>query len=86
MIPQHLIDKAAQALQDRINSDYGLPAVPLDDLPEPWLEDRRTEARTVLEAVAADLYDEGYNDGRADGDCLSYTPHADRPYRASETN
>ena len=53
---------------------------PRDRLGEPLdISGERFDA--WLREVKRRAYDEGYEDGRADGNCLSVTPPADRPYR-----
>ena len=86
MIPDHLIDKAARALirgRGRDPEDTG-------NLPE--VTGALYDARAILEAVAADIWDEGWEQGMAfvtgmergaDDDDLDHA--ATNPYRASET-
>ena len=87
MIPDHLIDKAAAAIYassvfgDRFAIDAWHDMA--DD--NPVKTGTRELATAALEAVAADIWDAGYDVGRFDGGCASYTSTEDRPYRASET-
>lgn len=71
MIPDHLIDKAATAI---LEAAFGqeLPEAPID------------LARAALEAVAADIFQHGYNLGKADGllDRIGIdAPEQPNPYR-----
>lgn len=88
MIPDHLIDKAAMAAYD----DHYWS----DELYLLWgeLGDRiqgeyRALARAALEAVAADIWDEGYEAGELNGYSIGRDIDIDEdttnPYRASET-
>lgn len=63
MIPDHLIDKAAQALQDKIQDEYGWPRYQLSEIDAERRNERRKEALAALEAIAADIWDEGYEAG-----------------------
>ena len=67
MIPDHLIDQAAQALQDKIQDEYGWPRYQLSEIDAERRNERRKEARAALEAVAADIWDDGYRAGFVDG-------------------
>lgn len=82
MIPDHLIDKAAQALQDKIQDEYGWPRYQLSEIDAERRNERRKEARAALEAVAAHIWDQGWVSRHADGEQYTVTPN---PYRASET-
>ena len=89
MIPDHLIDKAARAMHadDLLEGEHEK----FEDSP-PWYQaiaERR--ARAALEAVAADIWDEGENIGYGHGqhDAHRFEPGPDyretpNPYRASE--
>lgn len=97
MIPDHLIDRAAQAIVTGMGSKSLLAGMHPEDAAY-----ARAEALAALEAVAADIWDEGYQAGFADGPiicacgawndsecaCGNYgngeTPEPN-PYRASET-
>ena len=83
MIPAHLIDKAAQALQDKIQDEYGWPRYQLSEIDAERRNERRKEARAALEAVAADIWDQGWVSRHADGEQYTVTPN---PYRASESS
>ena len=63
MIPDHLIDKAAQALQDKIQDEYGWPRYQLSEIDAERRNERRKEARAALEAVAVDIWEEGAESG-----------------------
>lgn len=85
MIPDHLIDKAAQAIVTGMFSTSLLADMHPDDAAY-----ARADARAALEAVAADIWDEGYEAGMLDtyrlgrDMDLTITP-APNPYLASET-
>ena len=81
MIPDHLIDKAAQALQDKIQDEYGWPRYQLSEIDAERRNERRKEARAALEATAAHIWDQGWVSRHADGEQYTVTPN---PYRASE--
>ena len=88
MIPDHLIDKAAQALQDKIQDEYGWPRYQLSEIDAERRNERRKEARAALEAVAADIWDEGCEAFEVAHKCDHIEPWAhlrDNPYRESET-
>ena len=84
MIPDHLIDKAAMAAYD----DHYWS----DELYLLWgeLGDRvqgeyRALARAALEAVAADIWDDGYEACEDDVSiCTNWNTEPPNPYRASE--
>ena len=83
MIPDHLIDKAIRA---QIIAEGRDP----DDRCEGWKFDSYDHGvRAALEAVAADIWDEGYEAGEEDGYLMGrdepFTETAPNPYRASET-
>ena len=62
MIPDHLIDKAARAMH--VNDPGGGETEEYEDTP-PWYQvvtERR--ARAALEAVAAEIWDQGWDVGR----------------------
>ena len=79
MIPQHLIYRAAQAMWE-----VGTSSEWRDDV---WAAPHLTRARAALEAVAADIFQHGYNLGRTD-ELLNQAgidaPDNPNPYRASE--
>ena len=89
MIPDHLIDKAAHAaVNTPIYGDEPTRERLADMHPEDaqaWLD----TTRAALEAVAADIWDEGYEAGEEDGYLMGrdapFTETAPNPYRASET-
>ena len=78
MIPQHLIDKAAMAAYD---DHYWSDELYLlwGELGDRIQDEYRALARAALEAVAADIWDEG-----AEACHLSEGAHPRNPYRASE--
>lgn len=86
MIPDHLIDKAAQAIVTGMGSKSLLADMHPEDAAY-----ARADARAALETVAADIWDEGWAQGMAyvtgmergtDDDDLDHT--ITNPYRASE--
>lgn len=82
MIPDHLIDKAAQA----IVTGMGGKSLLADMHPEDAAY-ARADARAALEAVAAGIWDDGEEAGL---DNALWKPgyehcHVKNPYRASET-
>ena len=77
MIPDHFIDRAAQA----IVAGMGSKSLLADMHPEDAAY-ARADARAALEAVAADIWDQGWVSRHADGEQYTVTPN---PYRASET-
>ena len=81
MIPDHLIDKGVDAL---IN-----PARTTDMVPDWRLDVYRDTVQRIIEAVAADIWDEGYEAGEEDGYLMGrdepFDGTAPNPYRASET-
>ena len=87
MIPDHLIDKAAQAIVTGMGSKPLLADMhPVD------AAYARADARAALEAVAAHIWDEGWSQGMAyvtgmergtDDDDLDHA--ITNPYKASET-
>ena len=87
MIPDHLIDKAAQA----IVTGMGGKTLLADMHPEDAAY-ARADARAALEAVAADIWEDGYEEGagdefainRADERGEEWPPLAPNPYKASE--
>ena len=97
MIPDHLIDRAAQAIVTGMGSKSLLADMHPEDAAY-----ARAEALAALETVAADIWDQGYRAGFSDGPficacnawnegecaCGNYgngeTPEPN-PYRASET-
>lgn len=84
-IPEGLLDRAQEAYTWNSNTQAVRNEFEYSDLrgPLPPPPDQRQSLRAALEAVAADLYDVGYEAGRFDGECASYTRPEDRPYRAS---
>lgn len=71
MIPQHIIDKAVTAAGENW-------VMTLD-----WEHDKLyAQVHAALEAVAADIWDQGWVSRHADGEQYTVTPN---PYRASET-
>lgn len=74
MIPDHLIDKAAQA----IVTGMGGKSLLADMHPEDAAY-ARADARAALEATAADIWNQGWDVGRR-----LQGPNSN-PYRASET-
>ena len=81
MIPAHLIDKAAMAAYD---DHYWRDELYLlwGELGDRIQDEYRALARAALEAVAADIWDQGWVSRHADGEQYTVTPN---PYRASET-
>ena len=86
MIPDHLIDKAAMAAYD---DHYWSDELYLlwGELGDRIQDEYRALARAALEAVAADIWDEGEEAGL---DNALWKPgyehcHVKNPYRASET-
>ena len=75
MIPDHLIDKAAQA----IVTGAGGKSLLADMHPEDAAY-ARADARAALEAVAADIWDDAIDDTAGQG-TIQIPPN---PYRASE--
>ena len=87
MIPDHLIDKAAQAIVTGTGSKPLLTDMHPEDAAY-----ARADARAALEAVAAHIWDEGEKVGYVHGqhDAHRFDPGPDytetpNPYRASET-
>lgn len=87
MIPDHLIDKAAQAIVTGMGSKSRLADMHPEDAAY-----ARADARAALEAVAADIWDaateaqaswEWLAERGREGDIPS--PQDNNPYRASET-
>ena len=74
MIPDHLIDKAAQAIVTGMFSTSLLADMHPEDAAY-----ARADARAALEAVAGDIWDEG-----AEACHFSEGAHPRNPYRASE--
>ena len=89
MIPDHLIRRAAQAALAK--GVYGEPDSDdlLDDMHPADLAATLDTTRAALEAVAADIWDEGYEAGEEDGYLMGrdepFDASAPNPYRASET-
>ena len=95
MIPDHLIDKAAAAIYERIRKDnwkngYGSGS-PWRDLPRKEQYPYRRAAARSLEAVAANIWDEGWSQGMTyvtgmergtDDDDLDHA--ITNPYKATE--
>ena len=86
MIPDHLIDKAAMSAYD---DHYWRDELYLlwGELGDRIQDEYRALARAALEAVAADIWDEGEEAGL---DNALWKPgyehcHVKNPYRASET-
>ena len=77
MIPDHLIDKAAQAIVTGMGSKLLLA----DMHPEDAVY-ARADARAALEAVAADIWEQGSEAGFWAADTGDVPPP--NPYRASE--
>ena len=81
MIPDHLIDQAARAMKASVSDDEWRNDV--------WDAPYVNNARAALEAVAADIWDEGYEAGEEDGYLMGrdepFDASAPNPYRASET-
>lgn len=89
MIPRHIIRKTARALYEHDRADYhangGTEHRP------PWHEAAAfttqrpytEKARVALEAVAADIWDDGYELGRAEDDGGSRINH--NPYTQENT-
>ena len=88
MIPDHLIDKAAMSAYD---DHYWRDELYLlwGELGDRIQDEYRALARAALEAVAAGIWDEGYEAGEEDGYRMGrdepFTETAPNPYRASET-
>ena len=87
MIPDHLIDQAAAAIyaSSAFGDQFAIDAWRdmADD--NPIKTATRMYARAALEAVAADIWDEGYE--ACEGDVSIYTNwngETPNPYRASE--
>ena len=88
MIPDHLIDQAWHAYVRSSNQQAIRNEMAYPDLrgPMPPPPDPRLSMRAALEAVAADIWDEGYE--ACEGDVSIYTNwngETPNPYRASET-
>ena len=87
MIPDHLIDKAAMSAYD---DHYWRDELYLlwGELGDRIQDEYRALARAALEAVAAGIWDEGYEAGEEDGYLMGrdepFTETAPNPYRASE--
>ena len=87
MIPDHLIDQAAMAAYDdhyRSDELYLL----WGELGDRIQGEYRALARAALEAVAADIWDEGADAGETVGYGIArdnWAPRIANPYRASET-
>ena len=84
MIPDHLIDQAWHAYvrssnQQAIRNEMAYPGLrgPMPPPPDP-----RLSMRAALEAVAADIWDEGYE--ACEGDvsiCTNWNTETPNPYR-----
>ena len=86
MIPDHLIDKAAQAIVTSMGGK-----TPLADMHPEDAAYARADARAALEAVAAEFWGEGEKAGYVHGqhDAHRFDPgpnytESPNPYRASE--
>ena len=81
MIPDHIIDRAWRAYTWANNTQAIRNELAYPDLrgPMPPHPDPRLSMRAALEAVAADIWDEG-----AEACHLSEGAHPRNPYRASE--
>ena len=87
MIPDHLIDKAWHAYVRSSNQQAIRNEMAYPDLrgPMPPPPDPRLSMRAALEAVAADIWDEGYE--ACEGDvsiCTNWNSETPNPYKASE--
>ena len=88
MIPDHLIDKAAMSAYD---DHYWRDELYLlwGELGDRIQDEYRALARAALEAVAADIWDEGWSQGMAYVTGMERGTDDDHaitnPYRASET-
>lgn len=87
MIPDHLIDKAAMSAYD---DHYWRDELYLrwGELGDRIQDEYRALARAALEAVAADIWDEGADAGETVGYGIArdnWAPRITNPYRASET-
>ena len=87
MIPDHLIDQAWRAYTWANNTQAIRNELAYPDLrgPMPPPPDPRLSMRAALEAVAADIWDEGYE--ACEGDvsiCTNWNSETPNPYRASE--
>ena len=88
MIPDHLIDQAWHACvrssnQQAIRNEMAYPVLrgPMPPPPDP-----RPSVRAALEAVAAHIWDEGYEACADDVSiCTNWNTDTPNPYRASET-
>ena len=70
MIPDHLINKAVRAAAENWVLTFE------------WEHDKlHAQVHAALEAVAADIWDQGWVSRHADGEQYTVTPN---PYRASE--
>ena len=86
MIPDHLIDQAWHAYVRSSNQQAIRNEMAYPDLrgPMPPPPDPRLSMRAALEAVAADIWDEGYE--ACEGDvsiCTNWNTETPNPYRAS---
>lgn len=77
MIPDHLIDKAAQAIVTGMGGESLLTDMHPEDAAY-----ARADARAALEAVAADIWDEGWISRHDAGEMHTVTPN---PYRIEHT-
>ena len=87
MIPDHLIDKAAAAIyaSSVFGDEFAIDAWRDMNDNNPIKTTTRMYARAALEAVAADIWDEGYE--ACEGDvsiCTNWNTETPNPYRASE--
>ena len=74
MIPQHIVYRAAQAMWE-----VGTSSEWRDDV---WAAPHLTRARAALEAVAADIWDEGYEACADDVSiCTNWNTETPNPYR-----
>ena len=87
MIPDHLIDRAWRAYTwanntQAIRNELAYPVLrgPMPPPPDP-----RQSLRAALEAVAADIWDEGYEACEDDVSiCTNWNTETPNPYKASE--
>ena len=87
MIPDHLIDQAAAAIyaSSVFGDRFALDAWRDMNDDNPVKTGTRELARAALEAVAADIWDEG--DEACEGDvsiCTNWNTETPNPYRSSE--
>ncbi len=93
MIPDHLADKAWHAYVRSSNQQAIRNELAYPDLrgPMPPPPDPRQHLRAALEAVAADIWEEGYDAGSDDErahllgvSLIDINQHTPNPYKASE--